>query len=68
MTEGKSNRPCVNCKLIHETEKAWLINDGTGPADEGVWIPKSQGEMYALTDGTYDLFAEEWLLKKKGLI
>jgi hypothetical protein len=65
MTEGKSDRPCVNCKLIHETERAWLVtDDGTNR----FWIPKSQGEVYKREDGTLDLFAEEWLLKEKGLI
>ena len=64
MTEGASGRFCVNCKLKRETEKAWLIDDGK----TRVWIPKSQGEIYKCSDGTWDLFAEEWLLKVKGLI
>jgi hypothetical protein len=64
MTEGKSDRFCINCKLLRETEKAWLIDDG----DQEVWIPKSQGEVYKREDGTHDLFAEQWLLKAKGLI
>jgi hypothetical protein len=64
MTEGASNRPSINCKLKHETKAAWLIFDG----DREVWIPKSQGEIYPRADGTWDLFAEEWLLKAKGLI
>jgi len=64
MTEGKSDRPCINCKLLRETEKAWLIDDGSAE----IWMPKSQGEMYKREDGTYDLFAEEWILKAKGLI
>jgi hypothetical protein len=64
MTEGASDRFSISCKLLRETEKAWLIDSG----DEEVWIPKSQGEMYKCADGTYDLFAETWLLKAKGLI
>lgn len=64
MTEGNTNRPSINCKIIRETEKAWLIDDGT----KTDWFPKSQGEVYARSDGTSDLFAEEWILKKKGFI
>lgn len=62
--EGSSNRPQVNCKLIRETDKAWLIDEGT----KKVWMPKSQGELYPREDGTHDLFAEEWIMKEKGLI
>jgi hypothetical protein len=64
MTEGNDDRPCINCKLLRETEKAWLIDDGS----QEVWMPKSQGEMYKRGDGTWDLFAEEWILKAKDLI
>jgi hypothetical protein len=64
MTEGKSSRPCINCKVKHETDRAWLIDDGA----KQVWVPKSQGEMYPRADGTHDLFLEEWLAKEKGLI
>jgi hypothetical protein len=65
MTEGATNRHSINCTIEHETEKAWLINDGGG---RKVWVPKSQAEAYPRQDGTIDLFAEEWVLKKKGLI
>ena len=66
MTEGRSSRHCINCKLEHETERAWLIDDGSGQTH---WIPKSQGEVYERrSDGTLDLFVEEWILKEKGLI
>lgn len=62
--EGSSGRHSINCKLIRETPAAWLIDDGA----KQEWFPKSQGELYAREDGTHDLFGEEWLLKKKGLI
>jgi hypothetical protein len=64
MTEGRTNRVSVNCKIEHETERAWLIDEGT----KKVWIPKSQGEVYRLSDGTVDLFVEEWIAKEKGII
>lgn len=59
-------RPCINCKIKHETERAWLIDDGSGR--ENLWVPKSQAEAYARQDGTVDLFVEEWIAKEKGLI
>ena len=59
------DRPCVNCQLVRETDKAWCI---TCDGDTDVWVPKSQGELYKLHDGTYNFFAKEWLLKAKGLI
>ena len=63
--EGSSNRHCINCKVKYETERAWLIDEGT----KEVWIPKSQGEIYTRNlDGTVDLFVEEWIAKEKGLI
>jgi hypothetical protein len=64
MVEGSTSRFSINCKLIHETEKAWLVTDGKTQD----WIPKSCGEIYPCADKTWDLFAEEWLLKKKGFI
>lgn len=64
MTEGRTNRFSISCRLVRETQKAWLIDTG----DTEVWFPKSQGELYRAADGTYDLFGEEWLLKEKGLI
>ncbi len=64
MTTGSTHRHSISCKLVRETAKAWLINDGT----QELWFPKSQGELYHCADGSYDLFGEEWLLKEKGLI
>lgn len=66
MTKGSSSRPCINCELVREAPSglAWLLDDGATQ----FWFPKSQGELYKRADGTYNLFAEEWLLKKKGLI
>lgn len=64
MVEGATSRFSINCKLIRETEKAWLISDGKTKT----WFPKSQGEIYPCADGTWDLFGEEWILKAKGLI
>lgn len=64
MTEGKTDRTCINCKILRETERAWLIDDG----NKEVWVPKSQSEAYRLADGTTDLFVEQWIAKDKGLI
>lgn len=59
-----TNRHSINCELLRETDKAWLINDGT----KDVWFPKSQGDLDPCADGTHDLFGEEWIMKDKGLI
>jgi hypothetical protein len=64
MSEGNTRRPHINCKIVRETGAAYLVDDGTLQ----VWVPKSQCEAYLKEDGTYDLFAEEWILKKKGLV
>lgn len=61
---SQTGRHSVNCKLIRETSKAWLLDDGTAE----IWFPKSQGDLDPRADGTWDLFAEEWILKEKGLI
>lgn len=31
----------IACRIVHETEKAWLIDDGS---EARTWIPKSIGE------------------------
>ena len=48
-------------KLVHETEKAWLLDTG-GP--KKVWIPKSQGQDNG--DGTFTV--PIWLAKEKEII
>ncbi len=53
-------------ELKHETEKAYLINDG---GDEDHWIPKAQCELGPKQrDGTYEITMPMWLAKEKGLI
>lgn len=32
----------LDCELIHETAKAWLLDFGT---EEHIWIPKSVGDI-----------------------
>lgn len=32
----------INCELVHETGKAWLLDFG---GIEAVWIPKSIGDL-----------------------
>ena len=65
MSEGATNRPSIACKLIRETDAAWLLDTGE---KKPIWFPKSQGELYPRADGSHTLFGEEWILKKKGLI
>ena len=50
----------IACEVVRETERAWLVFDGTREA----WLPKSQVERNP--DGTFTM--EEWLAKEKGLL
>lgn len=52
-------------KLIHETDKAWLITDG----GKNIWFSKSWGELEP-TDkpGYYILTTEENKAIEKGLL
>jgi hypothetical protein len=59
---GRSDIVDIACVIIHETERAWLIDAGT---DDHIWIPKSIGE-YDPTDGTMAM--PEWIAQEKGLI
>lgn len=54
----------IPVQLIHETEKAWLVNDGTKEA----WVPKSIAEMEQNRDGTWTLTAPQSILKQKGFL
>jgi hypothetical protein len=49
----------IACQVRRETERAWLIFDGSVE----VWLPKSQVENNG--DGTFTL--PEWLATEKGL-
>ena len=56
---GESDLIDIVVTLRHQTDKAYLVDDG----DKQVWVPKSQSE-YA--DGILTL--PEWLAMDKGLI
>jgi hypothetical protein len=68
----KSNLIEITLELRHETEKAFLVTDGstiikkgdTTPTELKVWIPKSQVENN--NDGTFTM--PEWLALEKGFI
>lgn len=45
--------------LVHETDDAWLVDDGTGQ----VWLPKSRCEF----DGRSNFTVPLWLAEEKGL-
>ena len=50
----------MSAEIVAETEKAYLLNDGTVQA----WVPKSQVEDNG--DGTFTM--PEWIAKDKGFI
>jgi len=56
----KSNLIDIEARLIHETERAWLLDTG---GDENTWIPKSAAEFDGET-----LTLPEPLALEKGLI
>ena len=56
----------IACKIVRETEKAYLINDGSR---KDVWVPKSQCKWEpsdAKDEGEMEM--PEWIAKDKGLI
>lgn len=56
----------IDCTVVHETDKAYLIDAGT---DENTWIPKSQVTDYCEEDGQItSIFISEFLATQKGLI
>lgn len=59
----KSNLIDITVTLVHETEKAWLVNDGS----KKVWIPKSLAELEQ-NGPTWTLTLTERLAQEKGLI
>jgi hypothetical protein len=65
----KSDLVDIPCMIVRETEKAYLIDDGT----KQVWLPKSQCEIQQegiMADGSPALVAvmSERLAAEKGLI
>jgi len=68
MTNFKSNLIDIEVRLIHSTEKAWLIESDTTP--NPVWLPKSQGELERIPgrSGYYTLTIEENRATEKELI
>jgi hypothetical protein len=50
----------LTAELEHQTEKAYLLNDGT----KKIWVPKSQVENNE--DGTFTL--PMWLAVERGLV
>lgn len=54
-----------SAEIIHETDKAYLLSDGT---DE-FWMPKSQIKSERdLGDGNVELEIPEWLAEDKGIV
>lgn len=49
-------------QLVHETEKAYLVDDGTVQA----WLPKSLTELEKNADGTYTCTIPRRTFEEKG--
>lgn len=56
----------VTCDIIHETEKAYLIDDG----DKQVWVPKSMVDHndYAVESKAVTMSIATWIAEEQGLI
>lgn len=55
------------CRILHETDNAIQINDGT--SDENLWIPLSQvEEIHRDKNGYGSIVMSEWIAKQKGLL
>jgi len=64
---SKSDLIDIVVQLKAETDKAWLVNDGT----KDVWVPKSQCKLYKdapLGRNEKILTLPEWLAHEKELI
>ena len=59
---ARSNLIDVEARLVHETEKAWLLDTGD---DEPTWLPKSSCE---LDEATGALTLPQPLAEEKGLV
>lgn len=65
MNYGKTKLIDLTVTLIHETEKAWLIDDGT----KKTWVPKSWAALEKNPDGkTWTLTINEEQALEKELI
>lgn len=54
----------ITVTLVHETEKAWKVNDGK----KEFWVPKSIGELEKRGKVFYELSVPEWLAEKEDLL
>jgi hypothetical protein len=58
----------VSCIIIHETEKAWLVETGDLDQDNNplrVWLPKSQCEE---SEDGGAMLVPRWLAEEKGIV
>lgn len=68
-----SKKELFDCslKLLHETEKAYLVTEGLLDANEKLktfWLPKSQVEVDAPEQGKVCVFTvPQWLIEEKGI-
>jgi hypothetical protein len=65
MARRKTGTIKVEALLVHETDRAWLLDIN----DEQVWVPKSVGQFELHDDAEVDgtLEVEEWFAEKNDL-
>jgi RNase P/RNase MRP subunit p29 len=54
----------VTGRIVHETDKALLLDDGTVRE----WVPKSKVKVEQRRDGTVEVAMPEWLARDKGYV
>jgi len=60
----KSDLVDIKCRVIRETDKAWLVDDGR----RREWLPKSQCEIEFVSERLSVATMRQWLARDKGLI
>lgn len=64
----KSDVIDIEVKLVHETDKAWLVEYNED--EEPVWVPMSVGELEKIPNrhNTYTLTIPQRFAEQKGLV
>ena len=65
MASGKSDLIDIAVDLKHETDKAWLVDPGTGLP---IWVARSVAELEPSKAGGFILTMPEWMAEQKGLV
>lgn len=67
---GKKTVKIDNCRIVRESEKAWLLHRTDLEASEAFWVPKSQCYLHshATKRNLHDLEIVKSIAEEKGLL